>query len=258
MARINTTSADHAQHANTESPTTSELQQVTPPTTDPAPADGPHGLTKIAVEIGGSHNGVSIRRPNGEWTSVTWRKGAGASGLGGVNVVPTMTALRFRDGKVEIQHGYQAQAARRANGTWHLFRYLKTAYAYAGSDQTESMEPALKTQQDIAVANGWDIHDIADKFFTYLLEEAVGKDIQSAEVWFNVVDYWPNVVAQRLKSGFEKILPGARIRVVNEVIASAIGAMERSSLEVSEPTSCLYVDCGDTTMVCPTCGLGTC
>jgi hypothetical protein len=247
MARINATIAE------SQDSTASQSQEATVPAPISAPTHEPGKSSTqwiFALEIGGSHNIVTYKGPEGVWKFHKWSKGAGVSGLGGgVNIVPTMTALRLQEETLKVKHGYEAYDARTAHRGWHLFRHLKDAYAYTDSGQTGSMEPALKTEQDIAVANGWDIHDIADKFFTWVLKTAVGEDVRSPVVWINIVDYWPNVVAQRLKRGFETILPGAQIRGVNEVFASAIGAMERSSLEVSEPTSLLYVDCGHTTMV---------
>lgn len=274
MARRNTRpveDADTNDSIGSESQQPKEPAPLLTPAHEPRQQKEPINRRKIALEIGGSHNMVTIEGTDGKWGFAKWPKGAGASSLGGgVNVVPTMTALRLQDQELRVKHGYEAYHARGANRAWYLFRYLKSAYApdQTGSmepasmnqqgmadapDQTGSMELALKNQKEIAMANGWDIHDIADKFFTFVLEEAVkaaGTDICSPVIWVNIVDYWPNIVAQRLLRRFEEILPGAQIHAVDEVVASVIGAMERSSLEVSQPTSCLYVDCGDTTMVC--------
>lgn len=220
------------------------------PTAPELPAGGtPEDIWRVIMELGGSHNLVRILKPGQNWQFVTWDKGNSPGNIGGVDVVPTITALMEVDGKLEVRHGWEAYKARMMHDGWTTFQNLKIVYADAQSNTNEQIEQTLRSQEQIAIKNGWDIHDIADKFFTFLLEKATEGHTGPVVLTVNITDLWTNAAAQRLTLGLQRVLPRCKVRSVNEVFASVIGALARNKIIVSEPTSLLYVDCGHTTMV---------
>jgi hypothetical protein len=167
--------------------------------------------------------------------------------MSGVDVVPTLTALRLGDGELEVRHGNSALAARIAHHEWVAFHHLKLAYLDAAP--TEAMSETLKRQQELASAKGLDIQDLADKFFNFVLTKAAGKRVVSPVLYTNISDVWPNSVAQRLIRGFQEILPGAEIHGVDECLSSLIGAVSREPSTNPARMRYVVVDCGHATMV---------
>jgi hypothetical protein len=200
-----------------------------------------------AMEMGASHAQIMVKEPGSSWRYVNWGRGAGASSMSGVDVVPTLTALRLGDGELEVRHGNSALAARIAHHEWVAFHHLKLAYLDAAP--TEAMSETLKRQQELASAKGLDIQDLADKFFNFVLTKAAGKRVVSPVLYTNISDVWPNSVAQRLIRGFQEILPGAEIHGIDECLSSLIGAVSREPSTNPARMRYVVVDCGHATMV---------
>lgn len=195
-----------------------------------------------------------VRRPGKDWEHVKFGRGAGASSISGVDVVPTMTAVRSKQESLEIRHGVSALNARIADSrSWTVIQYLK--HAYLNEAPTEEVRRTLSRQKEIARERGWDIQDLADQYFYEILSTAAKYDIEAPLLYTNISDVWPNEVAQRLIRGFHKVLPGAEVRGahgvkgVDECLSGFIGAMSMEVAAVCETTYLVYVDCGHLTMV---------
>jgi len=219
------------------------------PPTESVPASAAEQAQQwvFAMEMGASHAQIMVKEPGTGWKYVNWGRGAGASSMSGVDVVPTMTALREGDGGLEIRHGNSALRARIAHHEWVAFHHLKLAYLDVAP--TEAMHETLKSQQETASAKGWDIRDLADKFFNFVLSRATGKRVVSPVLYTNISDVWPNAVAQRLIRGFQNVLPGAEIHGIDECLSSLIGAVPDELPSHSASTRYVVVDCGHATMV---------
>jgi len=212
------------------------------------PEPTPPERCKIVLEMGASHSSVMRKRPGGGWEYVKLGKGVGASNIGGVDIVPTMTAIRSQDESVDVRHGILALNARISDSrSWTFFEYLK--HAYINKPPTEEVERILKNQREVARERGWDIEDLADQYFYDILSKAVEEGAEPVILFFNINDTWPNEVAQRLVRGFRKVLPGAEVHGVNECLSSLVGALSRESVTAAHPVHLVYVDCGHSTMV---------
>lgn len=219
-----------------------------PATPEPTPTVEPPERCKIVLEMGASHSCVMRRRPGEGWEYVKLGKGVGASNISGVDVVPTMTAIRSHDESVDVRHGIFALNARISDGrSWTFFEYLK--HAYINKAPTEEVERILKNQREVARERGWDIGNLADQYFYDILGRAVEEGAEPPILFTNINDAWPNHVAQRLINGFHKVLPGAEIHGVNECLSSLVGALSRESVSAAHPIHLVYVDCGHSTMV---------
>jgi hypothetical protein len=248
MARIKETGKRNGAGAKSHVTPKSPLESSTPA---PAPTVNPPERCKIVMEMGASHTQIMIKRPGKAWEYVKFGRGAGASSISGVDVVPTMTAIRSRDDSLDVRHGISALNARISDSrSWTVFQHLK--HAYLSEAPTADVDRTLKNQQKVARERGWDIEDLADKYFYDILSTATKEDIGSPIFFTNISDVWPNKVAQRLICGFQKILPGAEVHGVNECLSSLIGAMSMETTTAAEPVQLVYVDCGHSTMV------GTC
>jgi hypothetical protein len=201
----------------------------------------------FVMEMGASHAQVMFKEPGSTWKYVNWGKGSGASSMGGVDVIPTMTALRAGDGSLEIRHGYSALNARIANRDWVVFQHLKLVYLDVAP--TDAMRQTLKSQQEMASAKGWDVQELADKFFYFVLSKATEMQIRPPVLYTNISDVWPNAVAQRLVNGFQKVVPGAEVHGIDECLSSVIGAVSTEPVSAERRMRYIVVDCGHATMV---------
>lgn len=232
--------------------------RLDPAVSTPAPTDKPQERCKIAMEMGASRTRIVVKRPGRDWEYVKFGRGAGASSISGVDVVPTMTVVRSKQESLEIRHGVSALNARIADSrSWTVIQHLK--HAYLNEAPTEEVRRTLTRQKEITRERGWDVQDLADQYFYEILSTAAKYDIEAPLLYTNISDVWPNEVAQRLIRGFHKVLPGAEVRGVHgvngvdECLSSLIGAMSMEALAVSETTILVYVDCGHSTMVFERC-----
>lgn len=245
MARIKVIGKKTANGAKSPGPPKTPREPAAPA---PAPTVKPPERCKIVMEMGASHTQVMAKRPEKAWEYVKFGRGAGASSISGVEVVPTMTAIRSKDGSLDIRHGISALNARISDSrSWTVIQHLK--HAYIREAPTAEVERTLKNQQEIASERGWDIQDLADQYFYDILGRALQEDVESPILFTNISDVWPNKVAQRLIRGFQKVLPGAEVHGVNECLSSLVGAMSMEPVTATEPIHLVYVDCGHSTMV---------
>jgi hypothetical protein len=215
---------------------------------EPVPTVKSRERRKVAMEMGASHSAV-MEREDGQprWEAVKLGRGLGASSLGGVDVVPTMTAVRSQ-GSPDMLHGISAVNARISDSrSWKFFEYLK--HAYINTAPTEEVERVLKAQREVASEKGWNIEELADQYFYDVLSRAVKEDTEPPIIFTNINDAWPNEVAQRLIRGFQKVIPGAEVHGVDECFCSLIGALSRELVIAADPIHLVYVDCGHSTMV---------
>lgn len=222
--------------------------RLDPAASTPAPTDKPQERCKIAMEMGASHTQIMVKRPGKAWEYVKFGRGAGASSISGVDVVPTMTAVRSKEESLEIRHGVSALNARIADSrSWTVMQHLK--HAYLNEAPTEEVNRTLARQKEMASEKGWDIQDLADQYFYEILSTAAKEDIEAPLLYTNISDVWPNEVAQRLVRGFHKVFSGAEVHGIDECLSSLIGAMSMEAVAVYETTYLVYVDCGHLTMV---------
>lgn len=215
---------------------------------EPAPTVKPAERCKIVLEMGASHSSVMRKRPGEGWEYVKLGKGVGASSISGVDVVPTMTAIRSQDESLDVRHGISAVNARISDSrSWTFFEYLK--HAYINTAPTDEVERILQEQRKVASQRGWDIQDLADQYFYDILGRAAEDNTEPPILFTNINDAWSNEVAQRLIHGFQKVLPGAEVHGVNECLSSLIGALSREPMTAAHPIYLVYVDCGHSTMV---------
>jgi hypothetical protein len=216
---------------------------------EPAPTVKPPERCKYILEMGASRSSLMRKQPGGRWEFVKLGKGVGASSISGVDVVPTMTAIRSRgDSLDDVRHGISAVNARISDSqSWTVFEFLK--HAYINKAPTEEVERILKNQREVASERGWDIQDLADQYFYDILGRVAEEDAEPPILFTNINDVWPNEVAQRLIRGFQKVLPGAEVHGVNECLSSLIGAMSREPVTATHPIHLAYVDCGHSTTV---------
>lgn len=220
---------------------------------EPAPTVKAREQTKIVFEMGASHSGAMRKRPGQDhWEHVKLGRGVGASSIGGVDVVPTMTAVRSQKGSQEgsenVRHGISAVNARISDSrSWHVFEYLK--HAYIDKAPTDEVEQKLQEQRHIAEENGWKIEELADQYFYDILSKAVGEDTEPPIILTNINDAWPNKVAQRLIRGFQKLIPGAEVHGIDECFSSLMGALSQKLASTAHPIHLVYADCGHSTMV---------
>ncbi|KAF2158397.1 hypothetical protein M409DRAFT_61689 [Zasmidium cellare ATCC 36951] len=207
----------------------------------------------LAMELGGSHAAIGWRSDTEHWRPLRWTKSTGASSLGGVEVIPTTTAVRVIDqsqapglGRLEFRHGHDAMNARMQSSTWTVFTHLKLALIDA-KPPTEGLQKALDLEDKDARALGCTIKDIALAFFEDVLKHAVAGLKGHVTMYVNIVESWPREVAQRLIRCFERMLPHARFEVVDEAFAGIVGCMsERRHL--SAASRYVVVDGGHSTM----------
>ena len=216
---------------------------------EPAPTIKARERPMIVFEMGASHSAVMRRRPGQDrWEHIKLGKGVGASSIGGVDIVPTMTAVRSREGSRAALHGISAVNARISDSrSWTFFEYLK--HAYINTAPTDAVERILKDQREVASEKGWSIEDLADQYFFDILNKAVEEDTEPPIIFTNINDAWPNKVAQRLIRGFQKVIPGAEVHGIDECFSSLMGALSRELVTTAHPIHLVYVDCGHSTMV---------
>lgn len=215
---------------------------------EPTPVVKPPERCKIVLEIGASRTSLMQKQPGGGWEHVKLGKGVGASNVSGVDIVPTMTAIRSQGESLDVRHGIHAVNARISDSqSWVVFEYLK--HAYINKAPTAEVERILKNQREVASERGCDIQDLADQYFYDILGRFAQEGAEPPILFTNINDAWPNEVAQRLIRGFQKTLPGAEIHGVNECLSSLIGAMSREPVTVTHPIHLVYVDCGHSTTV---------
>lgn len=220
---------------------------------EPAPTVEARERPKVVFEMGASHSGVMRKRPGqDQWEPVKLGRGVGASSIGGVDVVPTMTAVRSQGGSQEgsqdVLHGNSAVNARiRDSRSYTFFEYHK--HAYINIAPTNEVERILKLQREVAAEKGWNIKDLADQYFCDILSRAVGEDAEPPIIFVNINEAWDNEDAQRLVHGLQKIIPGAEVHGIDECFSSLIGALSRELATTAHPIYLVYADCGHSTMV---------
>jgi len=220
---------------------------------EPAPTVKARRRPKIVFEMGASHSGAMRQRLGQDhWENVILGRGVGASSIGGVDVVPTMTAVRSQKGSQEgsqdVLHGLSAVNARISDSrSWIFFEYLK--HAYIDIAPTDEVERILKHQREVATEKGWNIKDLADQYFCDILSKAVGGDTEPPIIFTNINDAWDNGDAQRLVHGLQKIIPGAEVHGIDECFSSLMGALSRELATTAHPIYLVYADCGHSTMV---------
>lgn len=199
--------------------------------------------------MGASHSALMERKSGQDrWEHIKLGRGVGASSIGGVDVVPTMTAVRSQEGSQDMLHGIIAVNARISDSrSWTFFEYLK--HGYINTAPTNEVERILKDQREVASEKGWNIEDLADQYFYDILSRAVEEDTEPSMIFTNINDAWPNKVAQRLIRGFQKIIPGAEVHGVDECFSSLMGALPRELVTATHPIYLVHVDCGHSTMV---------
>jgi len=184
-----------------------------------------------------------IKQPGKAWEHVKFGRGAGASSISCVDVVPTLTAIRSRDDSLDVRRSISALNARISDSrSWTIFQHLK--HAHLSEAPTVDVERTLEIQQEMARERGSDIEDLADQYFHDIPRRATKADTGSQILFTNIGDVWPNKVAQRLICGYQKVLPGAEVHGVSECRNSLIDAMSMEIATSAERIHPVYVDCG--------------
>lgn len=220
---------------------------------EPAPTVKARERPKIVFEMGASHSAVMRKWPGQDhWQPVKLGRRVGASSIGGVDVVPTMTAVRSQKGSQEgsqdVLHGLSAVNARISDSrSWTFFEYLK--HAFINIAPTDEVERILEHQREVATEKGWNIKDLANQYFCDILSKAVGEDTEPPMIFTNINEVWDNGDAQHLVNGLQKIIPGAEVHGIDECFSSLMGALSRELATTAHPIYLVYADCGHSTMV---------
>ncbi|KAK4903715.1 hypothetical protein LTR49_026695 [Elasticomyces elasticus] len=184
------------------------------------------------MEMGASHVQVMSRASGKAWKFIRFGEGSGASSLGGVDVMPTLVALREEAGSIVFKYGRAAldvRIAERDKG-WTSVTHLKLAFL--GDAPTNEIKQTLASQQEKVEAYNLTVKDLAKQFFEFVLKETVEKD----------------PVAQQLLQSPQDIVPNGEIFGVDECLSSLVGVISKEMALERGSGEYLVIDCGHSTM----------
>ena len=216
-------------------------------------APGAETRTLWVMEIGASHFQLMHKKPGREWDSVRWPRRGHTREL--PKVIPTMATVE-RDpvnGNLMTFCGREAFDEAYSRPRLDTFRYLKLAFINDEDDRAPDLiRHALRDQERRARSYNANATEIANTFFQEVLKKVHVADGETAVLYFNIVDIWPNAVGQDLLNHFQKILPGVEIHAVDECLSSVFGIRHsETSGGTSKGCALITVDCGDsTTNIC--------
>ncbi|KAK5724149.1 hypothetical protein LTS12_027515 [Elasticomyces elasticus] len=200
------------------------------------------------MEMGASHVQVMSRASGKAWKFIRFGEGSGASSLGGVDVMPTLVALREEAGSIVFKYGRAAldvRIAERDKG-WTSVTHLKLAFL--GAAPTNEIKQTLASQQEKVEAYNLTVKDLAKQFFEFVLKETVEKDPGTPIIYTNISDVWANAVAQQLLQSLQDIVPNGEVFGVDECLSSLVGVISKETALERGSGEYLVIDCGHSTM----------